>query len=101
MKDAAISSDKKTVTIHVDGLKPGRVVHVRSQRPFASNTGEELWNTEAWYTLNSLPGYQAPAATGYYEAEEGQLAGGAAIRPSTAATPAPASSAASSTPART
>ena len=80
VKDAAISSDKKTVTIHVDGLKPGRVVHVRSQRPFASNTGEELWNTEAWYTLNSLPGYQAPAATGYYEAEEGQVAGGAAVQ---------------------
>ena len=26
--------------------------------------GEELWNTEAWYTLNSLPGYEAPAAIG-------------------------------------
>ncbi len=80
VKDATVSEDKKTVTIHVDGLKPGRVVHVRSPRPFASNAGEELWNTEAWYTLNSLPGYVAPAATGYYEAEEGQLAGGAAIQ---------------------
>jgi hypothetical protein len=54
-------------------------VHVRSQRPFASSTGQELWNTEAWYTLNSLPGYVAPAATGYYEAGEGQLANGASI----------------------
>ena len=79
VKDATISSDKKTVTIHVDGLKPGRVVHVRSQRPFASSTGEELWNTEAWYTLNSLPGYTAPASSGYYEAEEAQLGGGAGI----------------------
>ena len=29
----------KTVTLHVDGLKPGRVVHVRSPRPFASQHG--------------------------------------------------------------
>ena len=77
--DATASEDRKTVTVKVDGLKPGRVVHVRSQRPFASSTGQELWNTEAWYTLNSLPGYEAPAATGYYEAEEGQLANGASI----------------------
>ena len=100
--DAAISADKKTVTIHVDGLKPGRVVHVRSQRPFASTTGEELWNTEAWYTLNSLPGYKAPADDGLLRGRGGQAGRRrAASRPSTAATPAPASSAASATPART
>lgn len=78
--DATVSEDKKTVTLKVDGLKPGRVVHVRSPRPFASAAGEELWNTEAWYTLNSLPGYEAPAESGYYEAEEGQMANGAAIQ---------------------
>jgi hypothetical protein len=66
-----------TVTVHVDGLKPGHVVHVRSQRPFASATGEELWNTEAWYTLNSLPGYVAPVGDGSYELEEATLTGGA------------------------
>jgi hypothetical protein len=52
-------------------------VHVRSQRPFASNTGEELWNTEAWYTLNTLPGYVAPIGDGLYELEEATLTGGA------------------------
>ena len=102
VKDAAISADKKTVTIHVDGLKPGRVVHVRSQRPFASDTGEELWNTEAWYTLNSLPGYRRPAATGYYEAEEASSPAAPSIDDrAQPATPAPASSAASAPPART
>ena len=64
VKDATVSADQRTVTVHVDGLKPGRVVHVRSPRPFASTTGEELWNTEAWYTLNALPGYVAPAGDG-------------------------------------
>ena len=77
--DATASEDRKTVTLKVDGLKPGRVVHVRSPRPFASSTGQELWNTEAWYTLNSLPGYEAPEASGYYEAEEAQLGNGASI----------------------
>jgi len=77
VKDATISADKKEVTVHVDGLKPGRVVHVRSQRPFASSTGEELWNTEAWYTLNVLPGYVAPVGDGTYELEEAALSGGA------------------------
>ena len=52
-------------------------MHVRSQRPFASNTGEELWNTEAWYTLNTLPGYVAPVGDGTYELEEATLPGGA------------------------
>ena len=77
VKDATISADHKEVTVHVDGLKPGRVVHVRSQRPFASSTGEELWNTEAWYTLNKLPGYVAPVGDGTYELEEATLTGGA------------------------
>ena len=77
--DATVSADRKTVTLQIDGLKPGRVVHLRSPRPFNSADGEELWNTEAWYTLNSLPGYEAPAESGYYEAEEAQLHGSAGI----------------------
>ncbi|QFU92043.1 family 16 glycoside hydrolase [Amycolatopsis sp. YIM 10] len=71
---AALSADRKTVTLKVAGLKPGRVVHVQSPRPFASASGTELWSTEAWYTLNRLPdGTTAPPE---YEAESAQLAGG-------------------------
>jgi hypothetical protein len=51
-------------------------VHIRSPRPFASSTGEPLWNTEAWYTLNAIPGYVTPASKGFYEAEEATLLGG-------------------------
>jgi hypothetical protein len=76
---ATVSEDRTTVTLAIDGLKPGRVVHLRSPRPFASESGAELWNTEAWYTLNSLPGYVAPADRGWYEAEEATLAGGAKV----------------------
>ncbi|WND39812.1 ricin-type beta-trefoil lectin domain protein [Streptomyces sp. BB1-1-1] len=55
-QSATLSADRKTVTLAVPGLKADRVVHVRSPRPFSSADGEALWSTEAWYTLNKLPG---------------------------------------------
>ncbi|MET9932636.1 MULTISPECIES: ricin-type beta-trefoil lectin domain protein [unclassified Streptomyces] len=55
-ESAALSADRKTVTLAIPGLKADRVVHVRSPRPFGSSTGESLWSTEAWYTLNRIPG---------------------------------------------
>ncbi|MCF6376585.1 DUF1080 domain-containing protein [Nocardioides KLBMP 9356] len=81
--EAVASADHKTVTLKVDGMKPDRVVHLRSPRPFAAESGETLWSTEAWYTLNTYPGYvepepQAPA-DGIYELEDGQLTGTAGI----------------------
>jgi hypothetical protein len=53
---ATLSADRKKVTLTIGGLKSGHVVHVRSPRPFASSSGETLWSTEAWYTLNSMAG---------------------------------------------
>ncbi|WP_043733216.1 family 16 glycoside hydrolase [Streptomyces zinciresistens] len=75
---ATLAADGRTVRLRLDGLKPGRVVYVRSPRPFASESGEKLWSTEAWYTLNSLPGRQ-PAPATMYEAEEARLTGAAGI----------------------
>jgi len=75
VSSATVSEDRTTVTIQLDGLEPGNVVHLRSPRPFESESGKELWSTEAWYTLNSLPGYEAPADRGWYEAEFGQITG--------------------------
>ncbi|MBB5907921.1 hypothetical protein BKA25_002237 [Actinoalloteichus hymeniacidonis] len=75
VSEATLSEDRKTVTLQMDGLKPGHVVYVHSPRPFADESGEELWSTEAWYTLNTLPdGTTAPPE---YEAESAALAGGA------------------------
>ncbi|MPV49484.1 DUF1080 domain-containing protein [Pseudactinotalea sp. HY160] len=79
---AEVSADRTTVNLTVDGLKPGRVVHLRSPhmpQTFESADGQRLWNTEAWYTLNTLPGYVGPAERGYYEAEDAVLGGGADI----------------------
>jgi hypothetical protein len=78
VRSAELSKDKRTVKLRLDELKPGRVVHLRSPRPFTSESGESLWNTEAWYTLNAMPGKQPPAAT-TYEAEEARLTGVAGI----------------------
>ena len=58
---------------------PGRVIYLRSARPFAAADGEQLWSTEVWYTANAVPGYQAPADLGFYEAEEAAVFGGAGI----------------------
>lgn len=68
---AELSADGRTVKLRIPGLKENRVVHVRSPRPFSSADGEELWNTEAWYTLNEIPGRVVQPQT-FFEAEEGR-----------------------------
>ncbi|RSD17137.1 family 16 glycoside hydrolase [Amycolatopsis eburnea] len=72
-----VSADRKKVTLRIGGLQAGRVVHVRSPRPFAAESGTPLWSTEAWYTLNSVVG--GPPAAVTYEAERAALSGGAAV----------------------
>ncbi|MBO0608396.1 family 16 glycoside hydrolase [Myceligenerans salitolerans] len=79
VSDARVSRNGTKVSLTVDGLEPGRVVHLRSPRPFTDAEGQELWNTEAWYTLNAVPGYRAPAERGYHEAEEATLRGSANV----------------------
>ncbi|SDT04486.1 family 16 glycoside hydrolase [Actinoplanes derwentensis] len=74
---AKVSADRRTVTLTVPGLRRDRVVHLRSPRPFASRDGETLWSTEAWYTVNELPG--KPVQQVFYEAEEGYREGGATL----------------------
>ncbi|NJQ16774.1 family 16 glycoside hydrolase [Streptomyces bohaiensis] len=78
--DASVSADGRTVSLVIPGLREDRVAHVRSPRPFAAEDGTPLWSTEAWYTLHSIPEYVAPPnETGVYEAEDGELRGGADI----------------------
>ncbi|MEV7866310.1 family 16 glycoside hydrolase [Streptomyces sp. NPDC088124] len=74
---ARLSDDRRTVRLTIPGLKTDRVVHLRSPRPFASDTGEQLWSTEAWYTLNARPGPEQPVTS--YDAESARLSGGADI----------------------
>jgi Domain of Unknown Function (DUF1080)/PA14 domain/Carbohydrate binding module (family 35) len=74
---ATVSSDRRKVTLKMSGLKAGRVVHIRSPRPFASQGGEQLWSTEAWYTLNALKSSSFQDVE--LEAEAAALTGGAGV----------------------
>ncbi|MBB5803589.1 hypothetical protein F4560_003357 [Saccharothrix ecbatanensis] len=56
VQSATPSADRKKVTVMLSGLRNGHVVHLRSPRPFTSESGKSLWSTEAWYTLNVMPG---------------------------------------------
>ncbi|MFD0200887.1 MULTISPECIES: RICIN domain-containing protein [Saccharothrix] len=56
VQSATPSADRKKVTVMLSGLRIGHVVHLRSPRPFTSESGKSLWSTEAWYTLNVAPG---------------------------------------------
>lgn len=75
---ATLSADRKKVTLKLNGLEEGRVVYVRSPRPFAAESGEQLWSTEAWYTLNRMTGGGVGTQT-RYEAESAVLTGGALV----------------------
>ncbi|HEY3004207.1 MAG TPA: family 16 glycoside hydrolase, partial [Kribbellaceae bacterium] len=56
VSSATLSADGKKVNLVINGRKAGRVVYVRSPRPFTSASDHSLWSTEAWYTLNAIPG---------------------------------------------
>ncbi|GGM10590.1 family 16 glycoside hydrolase [Micromonospora yangpuensis] len=71
---AVLAANGRTVRLKIAGLKENRVVHVRSPRPFSATDGAELWNTEAWYTLNEIPGRVVQPQT-FFEAEEGRTVG--------------------------
>lgn len=61
---AAVSEDRRTIRLEIEGLREGSVVHVRlDPETIRSRAGASLWTTEAWYTLNRIPS-RAPAPRG-------------------------------------
>ncbi len=81
---ATASADGRTVTVKVGGdeARPGGATCAR-RGPSPRPPTRPLWSTEAWYTLNSYPGYVAPepepAVDGIYELEDGDLSGTAGV----------------------
>lgn len=51
----SVSEDRKKVMITLPGIKENHMVYFRVVRPFGSSTGQSLWTTESWYTLNEIP----------------------------------------------
>jgi cytochrome c len=50
-----VSADRKKVFLALNGMKPEHVVYVHLNQHWISEPGNELWTTEAWYTLNNIP----------------------------------------------
>jgi len=54
-KVVEVSQDRTKVRLEVPGLKRNHVVYFRLSDQLKSATGQELWSSEAWYTLNNIP----------------------------------------------
>lgn len=52
----ARDTDKRAVTLEVEGLRHGHVVHIRLARTIRDEQGRRPWSSEAWYTLNQTDG---------------------------------------------
>ena len=55
VNSASVSDDRKKIFLELEGMKAGHVVYVRLPSHWVSDTGEEIWTTEAWYTMNAIP----------------------------------------------
>ncbi len=52
---ANVSADRKKVFLELEGMKPQHVIYVRLPYSWVSASGNELWATEGWYTMNAIP----------------------------------------------
>lgn len=52
---SSLSEDKTKVFLELKGMKENHVVYVHLLKNFVSKSGSQLWSTEAWYTMNSIP----------------------------------------------
>ncbi|HMQ48080.1 MAG TPA: DUF1080 domain-containing protein [Saprospiraceae bacterium] len=55
ISSASVSSDRKKVFLELPGIKAGHVIYIQLPSEWVSAAGNELWSTEAWYTLNAIP----------------------------------------------
>jgi cytochrome c len=55
VKSASVSADRKKVFLEIPGMKPQHVAYLRLKNLPLSELGHELWTTEGWYTMNSIP----------------------------------------------
>jgi len=51
-----VSEDRTRVFLEIPELKSGHVVYFRLGDELRSSSGQNLWSSESWYTLNYIPG---------------------------------------------
>ncbi len=54
-KNVQLSSDRKTLSFELPGIQPNHMVYFKLNNALKSASGQSLWTTEAWYTLNEIP----------------------------------------------
>ena len=57
-----LSDDRKKIFVELPGIKADHMVYFRLNNQLKSASGQKLWSTEAWYTLNEIPEKQLSAA---------------------------------------
>jgi cytochrome c len=50
-----VSPDRKRIRLEIPELKKEHVVYFRLPEDLRSASGQPLWSSEAWYTLNNIP----------------------------------------------
>jgi cytochrome c len=55
IKKLTISNDRRVIHLELSGLKKNHVIYFHLPR-MKSKSGQEIWSTESWYTLNNIPG---------------------------------------------
>ncbi|QHT71592.1 glycosyl hydrolase [Rhodocytophaga rosea] len=56
IKSVNVSADRKKVFLELGGMKARHLVYIRLNRQtITSANRQNLWSTEAWYTMNNLP----------------------------------------------
>ncbi len=63
IRSVNVSDDRKKVFLELDGMKSNHMVYVKLQTAFVSANDNELWSTEAWYTMNQIPENQPGTKT--------------------------------------
>jgi cytochrome c len=55
VKSMSISKDRKHIQLEIPGLKKEHVIYLRLPNNLLSVSGNKIWSTETWYTLNNIP----------------------------------------------
>ncbi|MEX2231138.1 MAG: c-type cytochrome [Cyclobacteriaceae bacterium] len=55
IKDIDVSDDRRRVYLDIEGLRKEHVVYFMLPETLTSASGQNLWSSEAWYTLNNIP----------------------------------------------
>jgi len=58
VSEATPDAAGRSVVLRAPSIKAGRVVYLRTNP--VSRSGEKIWSTEAWYTMNAKPTRDAP-----------------------------------------